>query len=230
MHSNSLPDNSAWIARFKTLRDWVAANGRLPEPDLAGGPEDTLCTWLERQRTAAWEGSLDAGLAAVLATIRGAAPDRRTPAIPDRLTALEDFYREHGRLPAYSGKDPIEAKLYQYLNGVVRVRHRRGQLKPDTVERLKLIPGVFEPRVLTRANAGAAAIAQDPRTAELVSFCQQAGHAPRSRGTATEVRLNAFMRRTIRPAAEDGRLDEVTLLRLSKVQGVLAPAVAARAA
>lgn len=226
MSQHTLPDYDAWISRFKALQAWVEENGSLPENDPDGGRGDTLRTWLNRQRAAVRNGTLESNLEAILRSVPGAVQERcptggRSTSRAEKIRELEEFHAAHGRLPAYSGTAPGEKRLYKYLNDTLRPRQRKGMLSAEDLERLGKIPGIFQPRVLTRANAGPEVLARDPRTAELVAFCETHGRPPASAGPGPEVRLYTFMSRTIRSAARDGRLDEITTRRLGKIPGVL---------
>lgn len=244
MPLNELPDNDAWIARFKAFKAWVDDNGRLPENDPEGGPEDTLRTWLDRQRTAILNEDLSPNLEGILRSVHGAVPrvPRKKaapvtdvfPAGNGRLDNLELFYKRHGRLPRYSGTAPGEKIMYKYLNATVRVRYRRDELEPEALERLNKIPGVFTPRKFTRRDGTADTPkeptaralrmkAVDTRMADLVEFCTKHSRIPSGYGPGQEPSLYNYLRRVVRPAYKAGTLDEVTVKRLSAVEGVLVP-------
>lgn len=241
MTRNVLPDHDAWIARFKAFRDWVQENSRLPENSPDGGPEDTLRSWLDRQRNAVSDANLHPNLEAILRTVPGAVPTGMKPkaAEPEtfppgnsRLDNLELFYRRHGRLPRFSGTASGEKSMYKYLNDTVRVRFRRNELDAETLYRLSRIPGVFTPRKYTRPGgdtpsqptARALRLQQaDTRMNDLIEFCTTNGRIPNSTGTGKECSLYNYLRRVVRPAYQAGTLDEVAVKRLSAVKGVLVP-------
>lgn len=253
MH-RELPNNDAWITRFKDFKAFVDAHDRMPEEDLNGGPEDTLHTWLERQRAARANGTLAKGLDAILDSIKGAftepAPtvqerlDRvrdldaghELPTVPakgtGRLERLEHFAKQHGRLPAFGGTEPDEQNLYGYLNSVIRVRYRRGELDPIMVSRLKRIPGIFDARAYNRRKpAGTApkalsvrAQARIAKMEELIAFCTAEGRLPQTHRAGAEPALYDYLRRRVRPAYAEGLLDDVTAKRLLALPGVLTKA------
>ena len=154
-----LPDNDAWIARFKALREFHDAHERLPRASRHGGPEDTLHTWLERQRAAWVAERLPENLATILKIVPGAltmkikrarlaeASSAKRPSakvLPfDRSEGIADFYREHGRLPRQRGSVPGERTLYKHLCDVIRVKYRAGELEPEVRQRLEGVPGAL---------------------------------------------------------------------------------------
>lgn len=161
----NLPDNDAWLARFKALRAFYDDRERLPRSNVDGGPEDTLRTWLERQR-AAWDaGLLPGNLEGILRIIPKALPARRkSPAElqktlmkqnfqDDPAGRIQAFYAEHGRLPRSNGHEPGERFMYKYLHETVRPRFAAGTLKPDIAQRLSTIPGALMGRKYTRRKA-----------------------------------------------------------------------------
>lgn len=249
MH-RELPNNDAWIARFKDFKAWVDAHGRLPVEDLDGGPEDTLHTWLTRQRAARANGTLASGLDAILDSVKGAftelapsvqerldrvkelerAQGRPAPAKPtrNRVDRLESFYAKHGALPSFAGTEPDEQALYHYLNNTIRFRYRRGELDPLIVARLSRIPDVFSGRAYKRAQTAAKPSAKSQRAKEraarleeLITFCTENGRLPRTTEPAPEPALYDYLRRRLRPAHAQGLLDEVTTKRLLALPGVL---------
>lgn len=245
----TLPDHDAWIDRFKAYRDFTETHGRLPENNKLGGPEDTLRTWLERQRTAEAAGDLDGSLAAILRSVKGSLdhgpakpaasprtvkepPARQRPAGALRLEQFEKFCRTHGRLPRFSGESEEERAMWRYLNNKVRFQYRRNSLLPYELDRLSKIPGVFEARVYKKRVPAPAAtdtarmlrIKGDlERTEELISFVTGNGRLPRAYGPDREPSLYNFLRKRIRSGYKAGTLDEVTIRRLSALDGVLVP-------
>lgn len=216
MHDAKLPNNDAWISRFKDLRDWTKAHGRLPRENLSGGPEDTLYTWLERQRTAWHEGLLDENLTKILRMIHGAvtSPNSAGPTKKQtRLDRLEAFHSLHGRLPAFAGEARDERAMYSYLNSTVRVMHRKGELSADTKARLENIPGVlvdiYQPRKKTTDRAESTLL-------KLIDFGTDNGRLPRQDRPEPEPTLYSYLCQTLRPAYAAGALDEDTILRLDK--------------
>lgn len=160
-----LPDNDAWLDRFKALRSFYDTRGRLPRSSIEGGPEDTLRTWLDRQR-GAWEaGVMPENLEGILRIIPKALPARRkSPAElqktlvkqnfqDDPAGRIQAFYAEHGRLPRSNGPEPGERFMYKYLHETVRPRFAAGTLKPDIAQRLSTIPGALMGRKYTRRKA-----------------------------------------------------------------------------
>lgn len=256
MH-RELPNNDAWIARFKDFKAFVDTSGRLPEEDLNGGPEDTLHSWLMRQRAARADGTLAKGLDGILDSIKGAftepapsvqerlerirelEPEQgKTPvgATKNRAERLENFYKEHGRLPTFAGTEPDEQTLYRYLNSTVRVRYRRGELDPLIVARLTRIPDVFTCRAYTRRQSegepdavSRRAKERARRLEELITFCTNHGRLPRTTEPAPEPALYDYLRRRLRPAYAQGLLDEVTTKRLLALPGVLVKTTRPRA-
>lgn len=156
-----LPDNDAWLDRFKALRSFYDTRGRLPRSNNNGGPEDTMRTWLERQR-AAWEaGLLPENLEGILRIIPKSLPARRRP--PEALKRqtfkddpagrIQAFYAEHGRLPQSRGPEAGERFLYKYLLETARPRFSAGTLNPDIAQRLSTVPGALMGRKYNRRKA-----------------------------------------------------------------------------
>lgn len=253
---NDLPNNDAWVSRFKTLRDWHGVHGSLPKSSPAGGPEDTLWAWLNRQRVAIATGTLDPNLAKILAMVPGAvaSPDTGIPSVVQgplpgsakhgmsRLQRLEEFFAERGRLPK-SGADEAEEKaLYKYINSIVRVRYRRGELPVDTVERLGAMPGVLvnirtRPEALPAPGPTAAARRVARRAARIearldamVEFLTESKRLPTLGNPQPEPMLRAYFYGTLRPAYAAGRLDAETVSRLNAaLPGCLIPKNRAKA-
>lgn len=165
------PDHDAWISRFKALRKFVEENKRLPRPDVAGGPEDTLCTWLGRQRQAHLQGQLPPNLQTILRMVPSALPRPKRPprknrksrakgavpaAVRDPAARIEDFYAEHERLPRHGGPVPGERFLYRYLLETVRAGFREGTLDPSLVGRMEKIPNALTARNYSRGQASEA--------------------------------------------------------------------------
>lgn len=245
---HALPDNDAWLARFKDLRSWVAANGRLPESNPEGGPEDTLRTWLERQHANYRSGDLAENLATILKMIPGAGVPRGGAALTDRPKAppmrrgmgrvqqMEDFYRTHGRLPKFKGSAPGEASLYSYLNSTARVQFRKNELSPEVHRRLSKIPGVLVSIRRRPESAEPAAPTEralrvnrvDPRLEELIAFREKEGRLPKAGRPAPEPALHGYLYRRLRPAYAAGTLNEATLRRLETAPPYLATAQPAR--
>lgn len=158
-----LPNNDAWIARFKALREFHDTHERLPRANRNGGPEDTLHTWLQRQRGIWAADRLPANLATILRMVPGTltvrikremlaeAASAKVPAeappvkvLPfDRSESIEEFHREHGRLPRQRGGLQGERALYRHLCDVIRVKYRSGELEPDVLQRMESIPGAL---------------------------------------------------------------------------------------
>lgn len=241
MPSHELPDNDAWIARFKAFKSWVDEHGALPKSNPEGGPEDTLRTWLDRQCTDIQNSSLAPRLEAILRSVPGAVPrlarrkSAASSAFPPgngRLDNLELFFQQHGRLPRYSGTAPGEESMYKYLNDTVRVRYRRDELPPEMLERLNKIPGVFTARKIKRredsvprqpTERALRIKAGDTRMADLIAFCTEHGRLPSATGAGTEPSLYNYLRRIVRPSFKSGTLDPETVKALSAVDGLLVP-------
>lgn len=245
---NDLPNNEAWITRFKALRDWTSQHGRIPKNRLAGGQEDTLRTWLNRQREAVLVGQLDENLVKILKMVPGAVPGpgsagkkkavagQSSPAATDngrgtvRLQRREDFYLEHGRLPKSSATAPGEEALYAYLNSVVRVQYRKNEIPAKILKRLGAIPGVLvsiysRPEDRTEATAAARRLAEsEGRMAELLAFLTESKRLPRLSSPQPEPRLRAYLYKVVRPAYLAGRLDPEAAHRLdTALPGCLIP-------
>lgn len=246
-----MPNNDAWIARFKALRAWHKTHGSLPQYNAAGGPEDTLRTWLNRQREAIVVGALDENLVKILRMVPGAvaAPDQAgissapaeaaAPPAPagsprgmPRLQRLEGFYCEHGRLPKFGAACTEEKSLYRYLNSSVRVRYRRGELPADALKRLGAIPGVLvnirsRPEVRTPVEPTAAALrlkAVEDRLEDLIAFLTENQRLPAAGNPQPEPRLRAYLYGGLRPAYAAGKLNAETARRLNAaLPGCLVP-------
>lgn len=161
MHDTGLPNNEAWISRFKALRDWAAAHGRLPAEDPEGGPEDTLHTWLERQRLAARAGSLDGNMVTILRMVPGTLPAPKNPAKArdksratgtPRLPQGEEgksgssvlkriTFSEGGGLPRRDDPDP-GTSFYDHLCRTLQPAYAAGALDEETILQLdEAMPG-----------------------------------------------------------------------------------------
>lgn len=248
---NDLPNNDAWVSRFKTLREWHKTHGSLPRSNAAGGPEDTLWAWLNRQREAVAVGALDENLVKILKMIPGAVASPET-AIPSpvrnpstvsasrgmsRLQRLEDFFAKHDRLPRFGADDEEEKALYKYLNSCARVRYRRGELPADTVERLGALPGVLvdinsRPEALTASRPTAAALRLrriESRLDAMIAFLAENKRLPTLGNPQPEPMLRAYFYGNLRPAYAAGRLDAATISRLNAaLPGCLVPKTRAK--
>lgn len=233
-----LPDNDAWISRFKDLQAFHDEHGRLPSHSSAGGPQDTLRRWLERQRALARQGALRPSLARILETVPGAlasaGPVLGTYSPPGprprtRLDRLEEFHSRHGRLPRFKGTEEDEAALYQFVIDL-RTSHRRGELSPGVLTRLGRMPDLFHPvnRTGPRPKVPAAPTPKALRMrkalekrSELVSFCVGHGRPPAGSRSARERSLYSHLYKVVRPAYASGVLDPETRRRLEPIPGVL---------
>lgn len=115
----------AWLGRFAALETFVGTHERLPQPSVLGGPEDTLHTWLQRQRKAAHLRQLPRGLVLLLQSVPGALPvpqpsaQGATVRLPrgteKAVRDIRDFAAKHGFLPRRSTDSVHERRLNDYL-------------------------------------------------------------------------------------------------------------------
>lgn len=158
---STIPDNDAWIGRFKALQKFYDERGRLPRNHPKGGREDTLRNWLERQRLM-WEaGLLPTNLERILRMVPKALPTRRSAGQTTPLR-IQEFFAEHGRLPRDRGPIQGERFLYKYLRELARPRYKAGTLDRAVTARLATVPGALEARKWTRRSP-----AEEPELADV---------------------------------------------------------------
>lgn len=181
----------SWDERCAKLSSWIEKHGRQPSQLSTDKDERSLYSWLGSQRQKLRNGELSASQAEAL-TSSFPSPYKT---IEVRLAELEAFHAEHGRLPSESTTaDESELQLASYLIHRLRPMHRKGQIAPDMVERLRLVPGSLDIRSIED---------QDDVLRELDEYAQAAGHLPPLGGSGTpqENRLASWMRNNTRGSA-----------------------------
>jgi hypothetical protein len=196
----TLTTRPSWDERRTHLASWIEKNGRQPSQLSTDKEERSLYSWLGAQRQKLRNGGLSAEQAEALT---GLSPSPYKP-ITVRVADLEAFHAEHGRLPSESTTaDNCELQLASYLIHRLRPMYRNGQLTPEMVERLRLVPGTLDIRRVED---------QDDVLQELTDYAETTGHLPPLGGSGTpqENRLASWMRNNTRGSAMDkaGRLRE----------------------
>jgi hypothetical protein len=123
-----------WTAHCAALRDFVAANGRLPKASL-GGEEAELYKWVAYVRARHRTGRMEASRVQELLAIDGVL----NPGLSRRQSEFKVWIDAHGRRPWRSSADPVESSFATLLH-TLRSHGLKGRLKPAVVELLLSVP------------------------------------------------------------------------------------------
>jgi hypothetical protein len=158
-------------ARIEAARQFIAAEGRSPDPKSSDKVERKLALFLKSQRAQFHNGTLiDVERADAIEALA-------RPGFPDRYAELEEFHRMHGRLPKSKGLDVSEHSLATWLIGQ-RIRFKRGSLPEACQQALEKIPGALNTRAVP---------AVDVMIAAAQEWCRANGHLPRQQPAGRNV-------------------------------------------